>query len=81
MIKVNFTQNEIRSMRLLRKWIPRRWYSAQMKIAEIMYPPLHRLVVSVTSRLCGLGASRTRTRVENHRVSGDNGGCRKLKGR
>lgn len=56
-IKESLTQNEMRSMRLLRKRIPRRWYSAQMKIAEIMYPPLYEWLVSVEIDCEGWGRS------------------------
>lgn len=35
-MKQSFIQKEARRMRCSRKWMPRRWYSAQMKMAEMM---------------------------------------------
>lgn len=33
MMKKSLSQNEARKTRYSRKWMPRRWYSAQMKMA------------------------------------------------
>ena len=35
-MKVSFSQKEMRRMRRLRKWIPKRWYSAQRNMADMM---------------------------------------------
>jgi len=35
-MKLSLIQKEARRMRYSRKWMPRRWYSAQMKMAETM---------------------------------------------
>jgi hypothetical protein len=46
-MKVNLIQKEARRIRYSRKRMPRRWYSAQAKMAEMMYPTLWRMSAMV----------------------------------
>lgn len=39
-MKASLIQNDMRRMRCWRYLMPRRWYSVQMKMAEMTYPAL-----------------------------------------